>query len=174
MSLQGKKVLITVADLVDEREFLYPYYRLQEEGVEVTIAGLKNEPVTGAKGMYPMPVDCAIEDVSADDFDGIIIPGGFAPDRLRESEAMLQLVRDFDAAEGKTLAFICHAGWVPEDAGVLKGRKITSLYRIRNDVIGAGAEWVDEEVVVDGDMVSSRNPRDLAPFMKGVLATLSK
>lgn len=172
MSLKGKKVLLVAADLVDEKEFIYPIYRLREEGAEVTVAGMTDAPtVKGNKGMTALPVDRSVEGLKADDFDGIIIPGGFAPDIMRRSETLLDLVRDFNAAE-KPIGFICHAGWVPVSAGILDGRRATSFSAIKQDIINAGADWVDEEVVVDGPLISSRTPEDLGPFMKAVITAL--
>lgn len=172
MSLKGKKVLLVAADLVDEKEFIYPIYRLREEGAEVTVAGMTDAPtVKGNKGMTALPVDRSVEGLKADDFDGIIIPGGFAPDIMRRSETLLNLVRDFNAAE-KPIGFICHAGWVPVSAGILDGRRATSFSAIKQDIINAGADWVDEEVVVDGPLISSRTPEDLGPFMKAVITAL--
>ncbi len=172
MSLKGKKVLLVAADLVDEKEFIYPIYRLREEGAHVTVAGTTDAPtVKGNKGMTALPVDRSVEGLKAEDFDGIIIPGGFAPDIMRRSEALLELVRDFNTAE-KPIGFICHAGWVPVSAGILDGRRATSFSAIKQDIINAGAEWVDEEVVVDGPLISSRTPEDLGPFMKAVITAL--
>lgn len=172
MSLKGKKVLLVAADLVDEKEFIYPIYRLREEGAEVTVAGMTDAPtVKGNKGMTALPVDRSVEGLKAADFDGIIIPGGFAPDIMRRSETLLDLVRDFNAAE-KPIGFICHAGWVPVSAGILDGRRATSFSAIKQDIINAGADWVDEEVVVDGPLISSRTPEDLGPFMKAVITAL--
>lgn len=172
MSLKGKKVLLVAADLVDEKEFIYPIYRLREEGAEVTVAGMTDAPtVKGNKGMTALPVDRSVEGLKADDFDGIIIPGGFAPDIMRRSETLLDLVRDFNATE-KPIGFICHAGWVPVSAGILDGRRATSFSAIKQDIINAGADWVDEEVVVDGPLISSRTPEDLGPFMKAVITAL--
>ena len=171
MSLSGKKVLVLAADLVDERELLYPTIRLREEGADVVVAGLTDEPVKGNKGMMAIPVDRSIAGVKVDDFDGVVIPGGFAPDFMRRSQELVDLVRDFEAAN-KPIGFICHAGWVPVSAGLLKGRRATSFFGIKDDLINAGAEWVDEAVVVDGPLISSRTPDDLGPFMKAVIAAL--
>ncbi|MBA2509017.1 MAG: DJ-1/PfpI family protein, partial [Nocardioidaceae bacterium] len=109
MTLSDKKVLLLAADLFEDMELLYPLHRLIEEGVEVTVAGLDDHAVTGKKGHGPLPVDTTVDGLSATDFDGLVIPGGFAPDKLRRSEQVLTLVRDFDTA-GKPIAFICHAG----------------------------------------------------------------
>ena len=107
-----------------------------------------------------------------DEFDALVIPGGFAPDKLRRSQAVLDLVRAFDGA-GKPIAFICHAGWVPISARILKGRRATSVGAIRDDMVNAGADWVDEATVVDGNLISARTPADLGPWMKALLKALA-
>ncbi len=160
------------ADLFEDMELLYPVYRLREEGVEVTIAGLTTDEVTGKKGHGPVKVDATVDDVDASSFDGLVIPGGFAPDKLRRSEQVLSLVDAFNVA-GKPIAFICHAGWVPISAGIVKGRRATSVDAIRDDMVNAGADWVDEECVVDGNLISARTPADLGPWMKALLAALN-
>ena len=171
MTLTDKKVLLLAADLFEDMELLYPLYRLGEEGVAVTVAGLDLTAVTGKKGYGPLPVDTTVDGLSAEDFDALVIPGGFAPDKLRRSETVLDLVRAFDAA-GKPVAFICHAGWVPISARILKGRRATSVGAIRDDMVNAGVEWVDEATVVDGTLISARTPADLGPWMKALLAAL--
>jgi deglycase len=165
------RVLLLAADLFEDIELLYPLYRLQEEDVEVTVAGVDDSPVKGKKGHGPVPVDTTVDQVAAGDFDALVIPGGFAPDKLRRSSAVLDLVRAFDAA-GKPIAFICHAGWVPISAGILRGRKATSVGAIRDDMVNAGVEWVDDACVVDGNLISARTPADLGPWMKALLAAI--
>ena len=149
MSLAQRSVLVLAADLFEDTELLYPVYRLREEEVAVTVAGVDASPVHGKKGHGPVPVDTTVGDVRAEDFDALVIPGGFAPDKLRRSAEVLELVRRFDAA-GKPIAFICHAGWVPISAKILKGRRATSVGAIRDDMENAGVDWVDEPTVVDG------------------------
>jgi protease I len=166
-----RRALVLAADLFEDMELLYPVYRLREEGVDVIIAGLTTDPVTGKKGHGPVKVDTTVDAVSADDFDALVVPGGFAPDKLRRSEHVLDLVRRFEA-DGKPVAFICHAGWVPISAGVLKGRRATSVSAIRDDMVNAGCDWVDEETVVDGALISARTPDDLGPWMKALLRAL--
>ena len=165
------KVVVLAADLFEDIELLYPVYRLREAGVDVTIAGVDDSPVSGKKGHGPVEVDTTVDRVSADQFDALVIPGGFAPDKLRRSSTVLDLVRAFDAAS-KPIAFICHAGWVPISAGILKGRKATSVDAIRDDMVNAGVEWVDDACVMDGNLISARTPADLGPWMKAVLAAL--
>jgi len=171
MALADKKVLVLAADLFEDMELLYPVYRLREEKIAVTVAGLDDKAVTGKKGHGPVPVDTTVEQVSADGFDALVIPGGFAPDKLRRSEKVLDLVRTFDTA-GKPVAFICHAGWVPISAKILKGRRATSVGAIRDDMENAGVDWVDAETVVDGNLISARTPDDLGPWMKALLSAL--
>ena len=171
MAAAGTSVLILAADLFEDTELLYPVHRLLEEEVAVTVAGLDDQPVTGKKGHGPVPVDTTVDAVDAADFDALVIPGGFAPDKLRRSPEVLELVRSFDRA-GKPIAFICHAGWVPISAGILRGRKATSVGAIRDDMVNAGVDWVDEAAVVDRNLISARTPADLGPWMKALLAAL--
>jgi protease I len=171
MALEGRSVLLLAADEFEDMELLYPLYRLREEGVAVTMAGLDERPVTGKKGHGPVPVDATVGQVTADDFDALVIPGGYAPDKLRRSEAVLDLVRAFDSA-GKPIAFICHAGWVPISAKIVKGRRATSVAAIRDDMVNAGVDWVDEATVIDGNLISARTPADLGPWMKALLTAL--
>jgi protease I len=173
MALARRKVLLLAADLFEDMELLYPLYRLGEEGVAVTVAGLDDQPVTGKKGYGPVVVDTTVDGVAATDFDALVIPGGYAPDKLRRSAAVLGLVRAFDAA-GKPVAFICHAGWVPISAKIVKGRRATSVAAIRDDMVNAGVDWVDEATVVDGNLISARTPADLGPWMRALLTALDK
>jgi protease I len=173
MPLADRKVLVLAADLFEDMELLYPVFRLREEDVEVTVAGLDDQNrCTGKKGYGPLPVDTTVDHLSADAFDALVVPGGFAPDKLRRSATVLDLVRDFDSA-GKPIAFICHAGWVPISAKILKGRRATSVGAIRDDMENAGVDWVDEATVVDGNLISARTPDDLGPWMKALLAALA-
>jgi protease I len=119
-----------------------------------------------------LKVDRAVDGLRAEDFDALVIPGGFAPDKLRRSAQVLDLVRAFDSA-GKPIAFICHAGWVPISAKILSGRKATSVGAIRDDMENAGVAWVDEATVVDGNLISARTPDDLGPWLKAILASLA-
>jgi protease I len=173
MALAGQKVLLLAADDFEDTELLYPLYRLAEEEVAVTVAGLDPHPVRGKKGHGPVPVDTTVDQVAEKDFDALVIPGGYAPDKLRRSEDVLALVRAFDAA-GKPIAFICHAGWVPISAKILKGRRATSVGAIRDDMVNAGTDWVDQAAVVDGNLISARTPADLGPWMRALLAALEK
>jgi protease I len=171
MSKNDRSVLVLAADLFEDMELMYPIYRLQEEGMKVTVAGLDRSPVTGKKGHGPVDVDATVDEVEEKDFDALVIPGGFAPDKLRRSAKVLDLVRSFDSS-GKPVAFICHAGWVPISAGILKGRRATSVGAIRDDMVNAGTDWVDEETVVDGNLISARTPADLGPWMRALIGAL--
>src|SRR5260370_11144275 len=133
MTLAGRKVLLLAASEFEDMELLCPLYRLREEEVTVTVAGLDDQPVTGKKGYGPVPVDTTVDGLSANDFDALVIPGGYAPDKLRRSAAVLDLVRAFDGA-GQPIAFICHPGWVPISAKIGKGRRATRVMAIRDDM----------------------------------------
>lgn len=172
MPQADRRVLILAADDFEDSELLYPLHRLAEEEIAVVVAGLDERPVRGKKGHGPVAVDTSVGQVAEADFDALVIPGGYAPDKLRRSESVLSLVRDFDAA-GKPIAFICHAGWVPISAKILSGRRATSVSAIRDDMVNAGVDWVDEAAVVDGHLISARTPADLGPWMKALLAALA-
>ena len=173
MELSRRKVLLLAADMFEDMELLYPLYRLREDEVAVTVAGIDDRPVTGKKGHGPVAVDTTVDRIAADDFDALVIPGGYAPDLLRRSETVLDLVRAFHQAD-KPIAFICHAGWVPISAKILEGRRATSVRAIRDDMVNAGVDWVDEAAVVDGNLISARTPADLGPWMKALLEALGK
>src|SRR5262249_34826180 len=168
---RARKVLLLAADQFEDMELLYPLYRLAEEGISVTVAGLDKQPVTGKKGHGPVPVDPPVDQVAEDDSAALAIPGGSAPDKLRRSPTVLALVRAFDAS-AKPIAFICHAGWVPISARIVKGRRATSVAAIRDDMVNAGVDWVDQATVVDGNLISARTPADLGPWMKALLRAM--
>ena len=168
MELKGKKAVIPAEDMYNEFELWYPYYRLQEAGAEVTVVGSGRTRSFKSKIGLPVEADADADQVSAGDFDGIVIPGGYAPDLMRRYPAMVKLVKDMDAA-GKTVAAICHAGWMLASADIVRGRRLTSFFAIRDDLVHAGADWVDEEVVQDGHLITSRTPADLPAFMRAVI-----
>jgi protease I len=172
-ALADARVLILAADDVEDMELLYPLFRLREEDVAVTVASLGGTGVRGKKGYGPIEPDTSTDAVAADDFDALVIPGGYAPDKLRRHDHVLDLVRAFDGA-GKPIAFICHAGWVPISAGILKGRRATSVSAIRDDMVNAGADWTDAPTIVDDNLISARTPADLGPWMKALLEALTK
>lgn len=171
MELEGKKVAIPVESMFNTFEFWYPYYRLKEAGARVVVVGSGSaETYTGKPGTE-VKVDVSIDRVSAAEFDGIVIPGGYAPDIMRRYPQMVQLVRDI-FADGKVVAAICHAGWMLASAKIIKGKTVTSFFAIKDDLVHAGAEWVDQEVVVDGNLITSRTPDDLPAFMRAVIKAL--
>jgi len=171
MELKGKRVIILVEQMYNEFEFWYPYYRLKEAGAEVVVVGSGSAEEYTAKSGLPCRVDTSADQISAADFDGIIIPGGYAPDHMRRHPSMVKLVKDFFEA-GKVVAAICHAGWLLASSEIIKGRTVTSFFSIKDDLVHAGANWVDKEVVVDGRLITSRKPDDLPAFMKAVIAAL--
>jgi len=170
MTLKGKRVLILVAGQYEDLELWYPKIRLEEEGAATTVAGMGEKTYPGKRG-YPVTVDTNVEHVAASDFDALVIPGGFAPDQLRRSDTVLRLTREIYQA-GKPVAFICHAGWVPISAKILKGKRATSVRAIKDDMENAGVVWEDSAVVVDGNLISSRTPADLPQFCKALIAAL--
>ena len=171
MRLKGKKILILCGPDYEDMELHYPRYRLMEEGAEVVVAGIGDETYKGKKG-YPVTVDTQVDRLSANDFDAVVVPGGYAPDHMRRNEALLALVREIHD-QGKTVAAICHAPWVTVSAGIMKGRRATSVPAIKDDVINAGAEWVDAPVVVDGNLITSRRPDDLPQFLPAMIELIA-
>src|SRR5688572_25460223 len=164
-----KKALILIADQYQDLEVWYPLLRLKEAGWHVITAGVDNKRDYKGKAGYPIMVDTHVSEVRPVEFDAVIVPGGWAPDYIRRHTSALEIVRELDA-KGKTVAAICHAGWVLCSAKILKGRRCTSFSAIKDDMIHAGADWVDEEVVVDKNLITSRTPEDLPAFCKAILA----
>jgi protease I len=168
MELQGKRAAVLVEQLYQEMELWYPVYRLREGGCKVTIVGPEAGHTYASKAGYPAKSDKAAKDVSADDFDMLVIPGGYAPDHMRRSEPMVRLVSAM-AEQGKPIAAICHGPWMLCSTQALKGRKATCFFSIKDDIINAGAKYVDAEVVRDGNLITSRQPEDLPAFMRTVI-----
>lgn len=166
--LADRKFLMFVDDVYEDLELWYPKLRLIEAGGHVTIAGPEAEAKYSGKHGYPCRSDAAIADMEASDFDGLVIPGGFMPDKLRRDSHVLKVVRDF-AAAGKLVAAICHGGWIPISAGIYRGVRVTGSAGIKDDLVNAGAIWEDKPVVVDRNFVSSRKPDDLPQFCRGIL-----
>ena len=172
MSLQGKTILFFAGPLYEDLELWYPKIRLEEEGAATVVAGTGEKTYQGKRG-YPLTVDTSVDEIEAAEFDGLVIPGGYAPDIMRRSPKLLRLTREIYQA-GKPVAFICHAGWVPISAGIVKGKRGTSVGAIKDDLVNAGMLWEDSAVVVDGNLISSRTPADLPQFMKALIAALEK
>ncbi len=163
-----KKIAVFVHDLYEELELWVPVLRFKEAGFKVVIAGPEMGKTHLGKYGYPCKAEASIDSIRAAEFDGIIIPGGFAPDKLRRNSHLLTIVRDIDAAK-KLVGFICHGGWVPISAKILKGKKVTGAVAIKDDLENAGASFLDQEVVVDRHLISSRSPADLPAFCKEII-----
>jgi protease I len=173
MRLQGKTVGIFVAAEVEDLEFWVPVMRLREEGAKVIVIGLSNQTVHGKHGLEMTP-DVSIDEApKGDTLDGIVIPGGWAPDKLRRNQKLLQLVRDIHA-QGKTVATICHGGLVPISAGIMRGHKATGSTGIKDDIINAGGIWVDEAAFREGNMVWGRVVEDIPDFCRELIAALAE
>ena len=170
MSLANQRILFFAAPLYEDLELWYPKIRLEEEDARTVVAGLGEKTYQGKRG-YPISPDTTVDQVDPNDFDALVIPGGYAPDILRRSAKVLELTRGIFQA-GKPVAFICHAGWVPISAGIVRGKRGTSVGAIKDDLVNAGLLWEDSAVVVDGNLISSRTPADLPQFSKAIIAAL--
>ncbi|MBF0570066.1 MAG: type 1 glutamine amidotransferase [Candidatus Omnitrophica bacterium] len=166
-----KKIAILVDESYQVLEVWYPLYRLREAGFEVVLIGNGTRDTFPSKEGYPCKVDRSIEQVAAKDFDAVIIPGGWAPDFLRRYPKIVQFVKDLNAA-GKLIASICHGGWMLVSADCCRGKKATCFFAIKDDIIAAGARYVDEETVVDGNLITARKPDDLPRFVKEIINKL--
>jgi protease I len=167
------KVAFIMDELFEDSEFQFPYEKVKEAGHEAVIVGLEaGKTITGKKGAT-VTVEKSVEDVSASEFDALVIPGGYSPDKIRTSQSMVELTRAIHDA-GKPLAAICHAGWMLAEADLLTDRTVTSWPGIKTDLVNAGAEWVDQEVVEDGNLITSRKPDDLDAFTKTFLSQIEQ
>lgn len=167
-SLDGKRFLIFVEKEYEDLELWYPKLRLEEAGGQVTVAGPEAGRTYPGKHGYPCVSDAVIQEMAAADFQGVICPGGWAPDKLRRDPHVLELVRQFQS-DGKLIAAICHGGWIPISAGVYTGVTVTGSPGIKDDLVNAGANWRDETVVVDGQHITSRRPSDLPDFCAAII-----
>ena len=170
--LEGKRAAVAVGPLYEEIEALYPLYRLREAGATVEVIGSEAGTTLSGKRGDEIETERAAGDLSADDLDLLVIAGGYGPDKLRMDEGLLELVRDLHEQD-KPIAFICHGGWVPASAGIVSGRRVTGNPAIEDDMRNAGAGWEDAEVVVDGNLISSRNPDDLPAFMRAAIEVVA-
>ncbi|MBI4547477.1 MAG: type 1 glutamine amidotransferase [Ignavibacteriae bacterium] len=169
--LDGKSIVFFAEEMYEDLELWYPKIRLTEEGARTVVAAPEARVYRGKNG-YPVKADISLNDVRVNEYDALIIPGGYAPDKLRRYTKTLEITRQmFD--EHKVVAFICHAGWVPISARILKGKKATSVRAIKDDMENAGALWEDKSVVVDGNLISSRTPEDLPDFCKAIIKALA-
>jgi len=172
MKLTGKKIAIMLEQQYQELEVWYPLYRLREEGAEVLCVAPQADQEYPSKLGYPCRSDRAARQVKGEDFDAVVVPGGWSPDYMRRDESMVRFIRQC-AEAGILLAAICHGGWMLCCTGVLKGRRVTSFIAIKHDMINAGAKWVDEECVVDGNVITARKPDDLPAFCKAIIDAMS-
>jgi len=172
VKLKEKKIAVLAADQYEDLELWYPLLRMKEEGADVTVVGTTEDKVYESKHGYPVRVEATTNEKVVNDFDTVIIPGGYAPDLMRRDPDLLELVRRV-FKRGGLIAMICHAGWVPISAGIVNGKRVTSTPAIKDDLINAGASWFDEEVVVDGNLISSRNPNDLPAFCQAIITWLA-
>jgi protease I len=173
IELKGKKVAILVEEMFNVYEFWYPFYRLKEAGADVVVVGSGSADSYQGKPATEVRPDTTADAVEAAEFDGVVIPGGYAPDHMRRYPSMVKLVKDLFEAD-KVVGAICHAGWMLASAGILEGRTATSFFAIKDDMVHAGAKWVDQEVVVDGPLITSRKPDDLPAFMRAFIEALVK
>lgn len=171
-TVAGKKVLFFTGDIYEDLELWYPKLRLIEAGATVVLAGEQAGKIYAGKHSYPCKSDVSIDSVDPSAFDGLVVPGGFMPDKLRRDEAVLSIVHHF-ATAGKLVAAICHGGWIPISAGVYRGVQVTGSLGIKDDLVNAGALWLDAPVVIDRHFVSSRKPDDLPDFCRGCLEVLA-
>ena len=171
--ISNQRILVLVGDIYEDLELWYPKLRMIEAGAEVVVAGPEGGRVYAGKNGYPCKSDVALHEVDPATFDGLLVPGGFMPDKLRRDQIVLDIVRHFHEQQ-KLIAAICHGGWIPISAGVYKGVRVTGSLGIKDDLINAGALWEDAAVVVDNHHVSSRKPDDLPEFCKGMLEVLTR
>jgi protease I len=173
MSLKDKTVLMLAEHDFEDLELWYPILRLKEDGIKVLVAGKEKGKTFLGKHGLPVVADIDFKEMLVMKFDALLVPGGWAPDMLRREPEVLEITRKING-EGKPIGHICHAGWVLASADVIRGRKVTSTPGIKDDMINAGAIWVDEECVVDGNFVSSRRPSDLPMYMAEFIRLLDK
>ncbi len=172
MRLKGRRIALFLENQYQEQEFWYPYYRLREEGAEVIVLAPRAETYESKHGV-PAKADLSADKAKARRFDALVIPGGYAPDHMRRAPAMVRFVKEMDE-QCRIVAAICHAGWMLASADVIRGRRVTSFFSIRDDLVHAGAEWVDEEVVTDRNLITSRSPDDLPAFCRTIIDALEK
>ena len=166
------KIAVLVEDHYQVLEVWYPYLRLREQGIDTVLVGTGKKEYKSKEG-YPAKEELSVEKADPGDFEGVIIPGGYAPDVLRRYEGINQFVKNI-FSRGKMVAAICHGGWVLVSADVLRGRKATCFFAIKDDLVNAGATFQDQEVVVDGNLITSRNPYDLPTFCRAIISFLGK
>lgn len=162
-----KKVVALVHHTFEDLELMYPVIRMKEEGIDVVTAGLEKETTYKGKNGYSCKSDISFNELRPSDYDGVLVPGGFAPDKFRQIPEVLNLLQELNQKQ-KMIAFICHGGWVPISANILRGKKATGTVAIKDDLENAGAIWVNEPLVIDGHLISSRTPADLPVFGRAI------
>jgi len=168
-----KRIAILIEKFFDEKELIYPYFRLLEEGYEVHLVGSEKDVAYPGKSTFTEKSTHSSKEVKAEDYDGVVIPGGYSPDHMRRNEHTIKFVKEMNRL-GKPIAAICHGPWMLASCCDLKGKKVTGFSSIKDDLINAGAEYVDAEVVVDGNLITSRTPKDLPAFMKAFIEKVGK
>jgi protease I len=168
------RVAFIVDEMFEDSEFRVPYDRVKEAGHEPVIVGLEaGKKIEGKKGKESITTDVSVDSVSPDEFDALVVPGGYSPDKIRVNDGIVSLTRSVFESR-KPVAAICHAGWVLAEADILRNKTVTSWPSIKTDLVNAGANWVDQEVVEDGNLITSRKPDDLESFTKTLLAQLEQ
>ncbi|MCR6110947.1 type 1 glutamine amidotransferase [Bacillus sp. A301a_S52] len=173
MTLEGKKILTVVEDEFEDSELIYPHYRLQEEGMIAHIAGKEAGKHYFGKHGVPVMTDYSFDQINIEEYEALLVPGGWAPDKLRRYDEVLKMVQ-FMNDQKKVIGQICHAGWVLISANILEGKNVTSTPGIKDDMVNAGAVWHNEEVIIDGHLVSSRRPPDLPAYGQALVTALKK
>jgi len=173
MRLQGKRVAVLAENIYEDQELWYPYFRLREAGADVLVVAPHSGQTYTSKHGYPVTSDMASKEARAADFDAVVVPGGYAPDKMRRDPELCRFVAEMNE-QGKVVAAICHAGWMLVSARILRGRTMTSVGAIRDDVENAGATWRDEPVVVDGNLITSRTPTDLPAYLPAIVAAIEE
>jgi protease I len=168
------RIAFIVDELFEDSEFRVPFEQVKKAGYEPIVVGLEaGKRIDGKKGKESVVTDVSIEDVSPDEFAGLVIPGGYSPDKIRTNRKMVEFTR-FIFESGKPVAAICHAGWMLAEADILRGKTVTSWPSVKTDLVNAGANWVNQEVVEDGNLITSRKPDDLEAFTKTLLSQLEQ
>ena len=171
MDLRGKRIAILAENQYQEMELWYPYYRFQEAGAQVDVVAPEAGQTYTSKLGYPVKSTVKVDSANAYDYAAVIVPGGYAPDYMRRTPAMVGFVRAAHD-EGKIVAAICHAGWMLVSADIVRGRRATCFFSIKDDLVHAGAEYLDQEVVRDGNLITSRAPDDLPYFCREIMNAL--
>ncbi len=171
MELEGKQIAILLEQLYEDPEFWYPYYRFLEAGAKVTVVAPEAREYKSKHG-YPARADLAAAEAKAAEYDAVIIPGGFSPDHMRRSKELVSFLKQ-TFEQGKVIGAICHGPWMLASIGAAKNRKMTAFFSIKDDLVNAGAQFVDEEVVRDGNVITSRTPADLPAFCKEIIVALN-